>query len=691
MIASLITSDFSSIAVTDLVTSNGITCDKVAPNASELSFAQIMTRLEITASPILAQIAVPAPTQRLSSATEDGTSYEVTASDEDSAERFVAIAASIPSAVTHNTAQSTNMSAQSKAKETAAGDMWGFDLPITKLINTAGLADFQELSGNVRDVSEIKHDRIIPVDLAILDENELGLQAFAAIGQIETLKKLKLESGGISSGPVALASGPAQDHVKFDANNPDLSRLSEAVSLTPLSELPPLDDSITGPIIEMTGAYTSESVEILPHDGLQTTKAEVNVQASYPADGIDIGRRVEPLPFPRVSFETVTRNLRQWSFEGPRSVATQDLGFSVLEFQPTASSVAAAPTASFRVFAALETATAVTLTDKLTIGTQFSAQGQAITPSVKAVGSLRTGGSQLLALENPSQIAPHKPLADMLHLVPQTDTSPAKAEMTPDGASLQQPGLRILATGSSDRGKGVFGTDRGGSAAVPAKAGAISEMVSRGQVAGVDYSHAVQKITAPIKQYAAAISSDQLLSAMTTTESATGEAGPSPRGGSGQNGTVLASQGSASLQNMMEAALDVRQQGWTKALVHRAISTAQAGGALTIKILPAHLGHITLTLSEGKRGTDLRIIADVPATAFMLRDVQYQISSAFENAGLTLGEYSASTGKGRDQDGGTKSEGNADLVNSADTVIEAEQIPQDKSHAESLSRLNILL
>lgn len=106
----------------------------------------------------------------------------------------------------------------------------------------------------------------------------------------------------------------------------------------------------------------------------------------------------------------------------------------------------------------------------------------------------------------------------------------------------------------------------------------------------------------------------------------------------------------------MAAMLDVRRQGWTQTLVQRAAGMVQSGGVLTLKILPQHLGQITLKMSEGRRGLDLRIVTEVASTAAMLRGVENQIASAFEGAGLMLGEFSANTGKGGGTDFGDDSD-----------------------------------
>jgi flagellar hook-length control protein FliK len=161
--------------------------------------------------------------------------------------------------------------------------------------------------------------------------------------------------------------------------------------------------------------------------------------------------------------------------------------------------------------------------------------------------------------------------------------------------------------------------------------------------------------------------------------------------GGTQTGAGTSGQGAMTPHQLLAVALDVRQQGWTKALVNRVINTAQSGRTLTVNILPAHLGKITLKLSEGRRGTDLRIVADVPATASMLRDVQQQISSAFDNAGLTLGEYSAGTGKGGSEGSDPRenniTEPESEIEDLSDTGLGAigASVLDEKSH------INILL
>lgn len=165
----------------------------------------------------------------------------------------------------------------------------------------------------------------------------------------------------------------------------------------------------------------------------------------------------------------------------------------------------------------------------------------------------------------------------------------------------------------------------------------------------------------------------------------------------GQSGTqpVALTSGTASAAPMVQsnglsAILDVRRQGWTRTLVQRAGGMVQSGGVLTLKILPQHLGQITLKMSEGRRGLDLRIVTEVASTAAMLRGVESQISSAFEGAGLMLGEFSANTGKGGGTAFGDSGEdGDAALAGGSDADESDLGIIDDQTAQHSL--LNIIL
>jgi hypothetical protein len=263
-----------------------------------------------------------------------------------------------------------------------------------------------------------------------------------------------------------------------------------------------------------------------------------------------------------------------------------------------------------------------------------------------------------------------------------TDADPQAMPATPaNGAASMNAAGKI-------EGPDVVHKDRAPLIAPDQVTSAI-QMSKTAQLAVGASTNAVQQVTVPRQSLPPTLGPDSLLATASPIDFASGGSGSASQGGSGQTGSGVAGQGATSLQGQLEAALDVRQQGWTKTLVNRAINAAQAGGSLTIKILPAHLGQITLKLSEGKRGTDLRIIADVPATASMLRDVQDQLSSAFESAGLTLGAYSASTG----DNGGERSQkdGYTDEVKPSELANDTAQSADDVAGADNLSRINILL
>ena len=174
------------------------------------------------------------------------------------------------------------------------------------------------------------------------------------------------------------------------------------------------------------------------------------------------------------------------------------------------------------------------------------------------------------------------------------------------------------------------------------------------------------------------------------------DAAPSTTGGQSQSGNAHTGTGTNSQQGMAQsqalaAVLDVQRQGWTKALVNRAMSMVQSGGTMTFKIMPAHLGLITLKMSEGRRGTDLRIVADVAATASMLRDVKHQISSVFESAGITLGEYSAGTSNRGDKGSTSQNHDKAESGTELETKLNQDVAEFSDYSSDDRSNINIIL
>ena len=159
-------------------------------------------------------------------------------------------------------------------------------------------------------------------------------------------------------------------------------------------------------------------------------------------------------------------------------------------------------------------------------------------------------------------------------------------------------------------------------------------------------------------------------------------------GNAGQSAPLLPSSGAGAAATL----IDVRRQGWTKTLVARAAGMGTGGGTMTLTILPQHLGQITLKLSEGRKGFDLRMTAEVASTAAMLRDVQGQIESAFEQAGLSLGSYSAQTGGQGEQGNSAQGEpsGEASMAD-GDEAVPAKNIASGDGSIGDPSHINILL
>ena len=167
--------------------------------------------------------------------------------------------------------------------------------------------------------------------------------------------------------------------------------------------------------------------------------------------------------------------------------------------------------------------------------------------------------------------------------------------------------------------------------------------------------------------------------------------GGQSQSGNSQMGTGTNSQPGVAQSQALAIVLDIQRQGWTKALVNRAMSMVQSGGTMTFKVMPAHLGLITLKMSEGRRGTDLHIVADVAATASMLRDVKHQISSAFESAGITLGEYSAETNNRGDKGSTSQNHDESKNNNELETRLDQDVAEFSDYSSDNHSNINIIL
>ena len=107
--------------------------------------------------------------------------------------------------------------------------------------------------------------------------------------------------------------------------------------------------------------------------------------------------------------------------------------------------------------------------------------------------------------------------------------------------------------------------------------------------------------------------------------------------------TVTPSQNLAALERWSNSIVDVQKQGWTQSLVRRVAAMPTNGGSLVITLQPASLGKITVSMSESRRGLDLRMRTETGATAALLTDAEGRISELLESAGMRLNSFSAGT------------------------------------------------
>ena len=107
--------------------------------------------------------------------------------------------------------------------------------------------------------------------------------------------------------------------------------------------------------------------------------------------------------------------------------------------------------------------------------------------------------------------------------------------------------------------------------------------------------------------------------------------------------TVTPSQNLAALERWSNSIVDVQKQGWTQSLVRRVAAMPTNGGSLVITLQPASLGKITVSMSESRRGLDLRMRTETGATAALLTGAEGRISELLEIAGMRLNSFSADT------------------------------------------------
>ena len=107
--------------------------------------------------------------------------------------------------------------------------------------------------------------------------------------------------------------------------------------------------------------------------------------------------------------------------------------------------------------------------------------------------------------------------------------------------------------------------------------------------------------------------------------------------------TITPSQNLAALERWSNSIVDVQKQGWTQSLVRRVAAMPTNGGSLVITLQPASLGKITVSMSESRRGLDLRMRTETGATAALLTGAEGRISELLESAGMRLNSFSADT------------------------------------------------
>ncbi|MAC02661.1 MAG: hypothetical protein CMG97_13715 [Marinovum sp.] len=145
--------------------------------------------------------------------------------------------------------------------------------------------------------------------------------------------------------------------------------------------------------------------------------------------------------------------------------------------------------------------------------------------------------------------------------------------------------------------------------------------------------------------------------------------------------TVTPSQNLAALERWSNSIVDVQKQGWTQSLVRRVAAMPTNGGSLVITLQPASLGKITVSMSESRRGLDLRMRTETGATAALLTGAEGRISELLESAGMRLNSFSAGT-SGSFAENGNKSD-ESDTNDQSDLDF-AQELPENVEQSTAL-------
>lgn len=678
MIASLITNDIGVAGATDWLAKTGLESNKTGVSTVEPSFVQIMTSLENGTAPIPLQIDMASQGLEQQSTPQDIGSLDLAITDEDGAQFLLAMVASVRSGKAVFGPPNAEAAAGITTVLATSDDVVVDELPVTLVLDLDAAVALVAPPSDLWGVAQIAQVQVEPVDPKLINDQEIAFIPVVTVEPVVESQQLALPLGAIGLPINALAAVlPDSDETLVATVDGGLG--ANVVSVMSGKRLA-FDGPVDVPFTKMTDGPISEIVKIMTPDAEKLTGERMPHDVTYQVVGVGSGMGRDPLSYPGLTSDD-GKSVAQ---PGPL-VSQGDVLNPVVKVGSGPAGVAAVLTA------------VVTDADPQAMPSSATssapAQAQALAPEQFS------GAVRVQAADTAVPITASKPSVDSNSVPLQTAPAGEAAGDLHENAIPQQLAARAVpatpANGAAsmnaagkNEGPDVVHKDRAPLIAPDQVTSAI-QMSKTAQLAVGASTNAVQQVTVPRQSLPPTLGPDSLLATASPIDFASGGFGSASQGGSGQTGSGVAGQGATSLRGQLEAALDVRQQGWTKTLVNRAINAAQAGGSLTIKILPAHLGQITLKLSEGKRGTDLRIIADVPATASMLRDVQDQLSSAFESAGLTLGAYSASTG----DNGGERSQkdGYTDEVKPSELANNTAQSADDVAGADNLSRINILL
>ena len=109
------------------------------------------------------------------------------------------------------------------------------------------------------------------------------------------------------------------------------------------------------------------------------------------------------------------------------------------------------------------------------------------------------------------------------------------------------------------------------------------------------------------------------------------------------------------------------------------------GGSLVITLQPASLGKITVSLSESRRGMDLRMRTETGATAALLNDAEGRISQLLESAGMRLNSFSADTsGSFAENDKNSDESNSKEQPDGQNDLDFAQQLPENAEQSIAL-------